>query len=195
MQSPAGLAARRRWHGVPEVRVRRAAPPLGITQPRCESRLYPMLFPHDLARATVPAWAPVFGRDYGFQAVQLVDALQPVVDHPPGARAAVAYFALFLGRVAAGAVQQALGSGCAWPVLSPAGSGRINLCATSSRRLSRRTAHGTLRTAPKCPGRTAKADRVRSAWRIFERASPSFWSTGVRTRCAPYHPTPNRNSL
>ena len=41
-----------------------------------------MLFPYDLPRAAVPAWAPVLGLDYGFQAVQLVDALEEKTGQP-----------------------------------------------------------------------------------------------------------------
>jgi len=55
-------------------------------------------------------------------------------------------------------------------------------------------AHGTWHTAPKCLVPTANVDRVKNARRTFAKRLPSFLTTDARNPCAPYLPTPNRNS-
>ena len=50
------------------------------------------------------------------------------------------------------------------------------------------TAPGSWPTAPKCPGRMAKARVVRNAFGTSARQSPSYWSSGARIPSARFRP-------
>ena len=87
-----------------------AGEPEKSRNPHFFSRLDPMFLADDLAGPAVPGGAPVLGRNDGFQAVELADALEAVVDQLPGAGPVGVDFAMFLGRAAAGAVEHAFGA-------------------------------------------------------------------------------------